>query len=120
MSVSSAKETVIQALHPLPIVGIDHPKIVRAEGNLLVFEGLSVINPVDTLYRFGLYVSKKVLNQKTETIYDLLDVIREKMKAAKLAAPSGDRTELMRIEPFDFSNGVLEYRCLIEVQERMP
>lgn len=118
MSIETAKQKIIDALDPIEMEGIDNPKKIRTEGNLLVFEGLKVVSHVDTIYRFGFYVSKKVLNQKTETVYGLLDSVREKMKDAKLAAPGGERAELMEIEPISFENGVLEYRCGIEIQER--
>lgn len=122
MSIETAQQTIVDALPDLVIDLIDDKNFtqIKAEGNLLVYEGGTHQTPEDT-YVFGLYVAKKVLDKRTSRIYADLDYIRTQMIKAGLNAPFGDDAGINRVDPNGLENGILEYRCELFVTEgKMP
>ncbi|MCK9372579.1 MAG: hypothetical protein M0P91_05235 [Sulfuricurvum sp.] len=118
MSVETAKEKILTALSGLDIDSIDDSKLIRPEGNLLSFEGMAKEGFAIREYIFGLYVSKKILDAKTNRIYPLLDSIDTKIEDEARKGPYGDEIRLKSIYPVGFDNGIIEYRCEIRVIEK--
>lgn len=116
MSIATAQARITAALGELSMESIDDASTVRAEGNLLVFEGCEVGN-VETTYEFGLYIAKKVLNKKTSVIYADIDYVIETIARASKTVPLHNAMSVRSVSAVGFENGVLEYRCAISVTE---
>lgn len=95
---------------------IDDVKTVRTEGLLLSFEGMnnSGFNPEE--FMFGLYISKKILNKKTQSIYVDIDSICEKILEYSVFIEDEDAIKVRSVTPVSFDNGILEYRIGITVK----
>lgn len=118
MSIDTAKAKIIRALDGIDIESIDDAKMIRPEGNLLSFEGMSKNGFAIREYVFGLYVSKKILDKKTDRLYPLLDSINTKIEEEAIKGPYGDEIALRSIRPVGFENGIIEYRCEIRIIEK--
>lgn len=117
MSVETAKAKILSALAGLHIDSIDDAKTIRPEGMLLSFEGMRREGFSGGDYTFGLYVSKKILNKKTDTIYMTLDQIAQMIIVEAQKGPRGNEIALRSILPSGFDNGILEYRIEIHIIE---
>lgn len=117
MSVETAQAKILSALSGLHIDCLDDAKTIRPEGMLLSFEGMRREGFSGGEYTFGLYVSKKILNKKTQTIYTDLDTIAQKIVVEAQKGPRGNEIALRSILPNGFDNGILEYRVEIHVIE---
>lgn len=118
MSVETAKAKILTALYGIEIESLDDAKSIRPEGNLLSFEGMAKEGFAIREYIFGLYVSKKILDAKTDRIYPLLDTIDTKIEEEARKGPCGDEIRLKSIYPVGFDKGIIEYRCEIRVIEK--
>lgn len=117
MSIGTAQAKILAALSGLSIDCIDDAKTIRPEGMLLSFEGMHREGFSGGEYTFGLYVSKKILNKKTETIYSDLDEIAQKIVIEAQKSPRGNEIALKNIRAIGFDNGILEYRVEIHILE---
>lgn len=117
MGIGTAQTKILNALSGFHIDCIDDAKTIRTEGMLLSFEGMGRENFSGGEYIFGLYVSKKILNKKTETIYDDLDAIAQKIVVEAQKGSRGNEIALKSIRPIGFDNGILEYRVEIHIIE---
>lgn len=118
MSVETAKAKILKALEGIDIDSLDDAKSIRSEGNLLAFEGMGKKGFAIREYIFALYVSKKILDRKTDRIYPLLDLINTKIEDEARLGPYGDEIALQSIRAIGFENGIIEYRCEIHVIEK--
>ncbi|MCX6062233.1 MAG: hypothetical protein NT103_08300 [Campylobacterales bacterium] len=117
MSIGTAKAKILSALPGMKIDCIDDTTTIHPEGLLLSFEGMDKEGFAKNGYLFGLYVSKKILNKNTASIYSILDDIDEKILIEARKGPYGDEISLRSIRPVGFDNGILEYRLEIRVVE---
>lgn len=116
MNIHEAQQRILDALNGLPVETIDNPKEIRPEGLLLSFEGYANtgFNPEE--FTFGLYVSKKILNKQTKTIYqDLMEIANKVLEHAVLLDRE-DSIMIRSVKPVSFENGLLEYRIGITVK----
>ncbi|MDD5212412.1 MAG: hypothetical protein PHV62_08340 [Sulfuricurvum sp.] len=118
MSIDTAKAKILKALQGMDIDCVDNAKMIRPEGLLLSFEGMAKDGFSSQEYIFGLYVSKKILNKKTESIYVQLDSINTKIVDEARISHFGDEIALKSIYPVGFDNGIIEYRCEIRIIEK--
>jgi len=117
MNIKEAQKQILDALDGMDIDTIDSDKTPRAEGLLLSFEGYAKEGYETEVHIFGLYVSKKILNKQTQTIYQLLDLIAQKIiEYAAETLDCEDAIQIKTVKPFSFENGLLEYRIGISVK----
>lgn len=116
MLISNAQARILDALSGMDIDCIDDAKAIRPEGLLLSFEGMNVtgFNPEE--FVFGLYISKKILNKKTQSIYAEIDSICEKILEYSVLLEDEDAIKVRSVTPVSFENGILEYRIGITVK----
>lgn len=115
MNIIEAQQRILDALEGLKIDTIDQMKEVRLEGMMLSFEGYLKTGLEPETFTFGLYVSKKILNKKTNTIYtDLID-IADRILEYDVSLDQEDSIVIRSIEPTSFKDGILEYRVGIYI-----
>jgi len=116
MFIGDAQARILDALSGMDIDCIDDAKTIRPEGLLLSFEGMnnSGFNPEE--FMFGLYISKKILNKKTQSIYAEIDSICEKILEYSVLLEDEDAIKVRSVTPVSFDNGILEYRIGITVK----
>lgn len=117
MGIETAKQKILTALNTLQIDCVDDAKTIRPEGLLLSFERMICSDFSTSEYVFGLYLSKKVLNRKSESLYNEMDTIKELIIDEAKKGVRGDEISLSSISFVGFDNGILEYRIEIHVKE---
>ncbi len=116
MTIADAKTIVLDALIGMDIESIDDTTSPRAEGLLLSFEGFAKEGLDPEVFTFGLYVSKKILNKQTQSIYGVLDQIALAIIEHAVKLGSEYAITIRSITPVAFENGILEYRVEIKVR----
>jgi hypothetical protein len=116
MSIQTAQQKILDTLPDMDIDVIDDAKMIRMEGNLLVFEG-SEPEKTKTIFVFGLYIAKKILNKNTSIIYADLDNVEMEITKNDLESNFNESIEIRSITQNGFQDGILEYRCEIAVTE---
>jgi hypothetical protein len=116
MTIADAKTRVLEALDGMDVESVDDTTSPRAEGLLLSFEGFSMEGFDPEVYIFGLYVSRKILNKQTQSIYGTIDLIVRKILEHAVALNQEDAIAVKSIVPVAFENGILEYRVEIKVR----
>lgn len=116
MFIGDAQARILTALSGMKIVCLDDADTIRPEGLLLSFEGMnnSGFNPEE--FMFGLYISKKILNKKTQSIYADIDSISKKILEYSVLVEDEDAIKVRSVTPVSFENGILEYRIGITVK----
>lgn len=117
MGISTAKQKILTALNTLEIDCVDDAKVIRPEGLLLSFERMNKLDFSGAEFIFGLYLSKKVLNRKSDNLYDEIDTINKLIVTEAQKGVRGDEISLTTISFIGFENGILEYRMEIHVKE---
>lgn len=116
MKIEDAQQRILDALNGMDVETLDSDKSPKIEGLWLSFEGYAGRGYDPEEYVFGLYVSKKILNKQTQTIYQQLDAIASKVLEHAAALDREDSIQIKSAKPVSFDNGILEYRLGITVK----
>lgn len=116
MSIKTAEQIIIDAIN-VDIRCLDKASNMNLNGAFMVFTELHPISDVEAHYDFVLFLNRKILDKRFETIYKDLDAVRIGIRSAVRNLPEGDTVKLVSIKSNGVEDGVLEYACFIQVVE---